>query len=218
MQQTAAALFSRLVQEQAGCLSQVNFELSDFLTYSPYESRGGNLLSQLNKHWPRILILSVGAHVLGDAERQYENKTQESFMNYFFPKLREDIEFIRQHPYKPEKIVYKTQNPAHLACWEHTAPVEDVAKLQREHQPGEYRYPWYRGSFVDERMIDTLNNSLKDEPGFQIINMSPLDGRPDAHAFQGAPSPDKDCLHYCLPGALDVFGEILLHKLLMGEI
>ena len=214
MQQTAVALFSRLVEEQAVCLSQVDFELSDNLVYSPFESRGANLIAQLSKHWSRILIFSVGPHVLEYAEKQYENRTQDSFMHCFYPKLKFDMEFIRQHLWKPDKIVYKTQNPGHFGCEAHNAPVDDVAKLQQEHQPSEYEYPWYLGSLVDERMIETL----KDEPGFQVINMSPLDGRPDAHAFQGAPSDSKDCLHYCIPGALDLFAEILLHKMFIQEI
>ena len=44
-----------------------------------------------------------------------------------------------------------------------------------------------------------------------VIDMSPLYQRPDAHALD-------DCLHFCTPGPLDLFGELLMAALSNGEL
>lgn len=47
--------------------------------------------------------------------------------------------------------------------------------------------------------------------------MSMLRLRPDAHkgnSVEGKP----DCLHWCIPGPLEIFPTILYNKLIVGEI
>ena len=60
-------------------------------------------------------------------------------------------------------------------------------------------------------------NSLRYD--FKILDMAPLYMRGDAHvgfakAFRG----DPDCLHYCIPGPVDLFPVLLQQMLYMGEI
>ena len=50
-----------------------------------------------------------------------------------------------------------------------------------------------------------------------VMDMSPLYGRPDAHPAD-IDKHARDCLHYCLPGPVDVDGNILMQMLFNNEI
>ena len=55
-----------------------------------------------------------------------------------------------------------------------------------------------------------------------VLDMAPLYLRPDAHPSMNKvlmhKLTDYDCLHYCLPGPLDIFAQILLTMLLNQEV
>lgn len=106
-------------------------------------------------------------------------------------------------------IIWKTQNPAHVRCdeatepfpWGHTYEEADVEKMKK--------FDWHL-----HRQFDSLARHLLSPIGVRVVDMSPLYLRPDAHIF-GA---KHDCLHYCQPGPLNLFSQLLLQLLYNHEI
>ena len=60
--------------------------------------------------------------------------------------------------------------------------------------------------------FDELSRNVSLEYGFEVLDMSPLYLRPDSHPG------GTDCLHFCIPGPLNLFSILLLQMLYNKEI
>jgi len=76
-------------------------------------------------------------------------------------------------------------------------------------QPGVSRYNW--DYFPDYDKFSLAYSEILD---IAFIDMSPLYFRPDSHP----PKHIDDCLHYCIPGPLDIFPQLLLNMLYNKEL
>lgn len=99
-------------------------------------------------------------------------------------------------------FIWKSINPGHVDCVK-DGGISDFTKVRSEWSPSD-KYYWFQ--FV---RYDTFAKEWAHRIGIDFIDMSPLQYRQDAHA---------DCLHFCTPGPLDIFSEIMLTKLYTGEI
>jgi len=116
-----------------------------------------------------------------------------------FPPMRANV---LQNGHKNVSMVWKTQNPGHVTCDSFKEPQTHYTLAKPEMD----NYCWNLHPTFDElsRNYSTIMN-------YEVIDMSPLYFRADAH-------PGFDCLHYCVPGPLDLFSILFLNKLLYGEI
>lgn len=142
---------------------------------------------------PDIIVFAAGAHYheLSDYRELMKNFTAE-------------IKLFRSK-YRNNKVtlLFKTQNPGHIDCGSYTAPLTV------------FRHNTTLDKF-SHRMHPVFDSIAKDTMlalGIPVLDVSPLYLRPDAHA-----NPPGDCLHYALPGALDLIPQLLLNMLLSGEI
>ena len=104
-------------------------------------------------------------------------------------------------------FVWKTQNPAHFQCDSYNAPT--VGSTGYPIPPNLDKYHWNALPDYDNYI---RSNSSEARYGFKILDMSPLYYRADAHAGNG------DCLHFCMPGPVDLFSILLLQMLYNGEL
>jgi hypothetical protein len=74
------------------------------------------------------------------------------------------------------------------------------------------RYLYNHGLFqeFDSLASRTFTNQLQ-QP---VLHLEPLYYRADAHPGFGS----NDCLHYCIPGPLDLAAALLHHMLVTGEL
>lgn len=101
---------------------------------------------------------------------------------------------------KVMEVIWKTTNMPHFSCQEHTIPTSQPPT------PTPLQVDTYRWKLLPG--MDAFSTKLFHEHGFAVMNMSMLSLRPDAHP--GA----MDCLHYCMPGPLNIAANMLMHFLL----
>lgn len=180
---------------------------------------------------PDILILTAGAHY-HSLEEMHSVWHRE-----LIPQLRR---VMRRYP--AMKLVWKTQNPGHVSCSNFTQPfipcsVDDATASSEDNIAGntttegktgaaaciadkhqvsnmfaaDDRYEWRFHSKFDE-----INRQYATFFNMSIIDMTPLYYRPDAHPGSGTKI--WDCLHYCQPGPVNFFAEILHHLLVTKQL
>lgn len=149
---------------------------------------------------PDIVIVGAGAHMhsLDEMKEVYRGITSS------MPRYRKD--------YPTTTFVWKTVNAGHAHCTRYKAPV-DKWVIKKDPYPFFRLYPTY----------DRLAKEFAAQNGWKVLDMSLLHTRPDAHQEILAQSHKNhqkmtDCLHYSLPGPLDVIGSLLLGMLVNKEI
>ena len=191
MVQTAGALPSRITTDlprNTGCAHHIAVGTIDL--FASHSSM--NYVYVVN---PDVLVFNTGAHCM--TMKCFRTEIEQ------FDILHREIVSHYAKQNKSVTMLWKTMNPGHVNCskesggpltdsWNHDYSTEDL-------------YNWRifpeQDNFARHHMVDHL--------GMKIIDMSPLYYRQDAHS---------DCLHYCLPGPVDLFGVLLLNMLHTGEI
>jgi hypothetical protein len=179
-----------------GCDSQVRFHSADTLILEPMGAlnRGAYWTDWLRQKRPDIVVASAGSHIITDA-----NFTR------MFDKAMADIEEIKKE--QPNmQIVWKTQNPAGghptrgaYANARQTGHPIEVARRLTSNKLWNHQLFWNR----DNTIIPQLQ-----QRGIPFLDMRMLYNRIDAHPWQHG-----DCLHFCMPGPLDIF-PLLLQRLM----
>jgi hypothetical protein len=232
MAQTHGTLFSMIyqssltAQESAQCMNHIRFQYSAFLAYQALESEGQNLMAATRGggFGYDLTIMGTGAHYDLLTSRQNYTIDDEGFGNYFFPKLLDDLEYIRRLRKNNLKLpkttfVWKTENPGHPHCSHYSEPLK-VLKSEEEmllHS----KFHWENTFHLDKKV-----QSIAKEHDIKIFDMHPLFLRPDAHPKSAATSSpvnsaggkEDDCFHYCAPGPLNYFGRVFLQALLNEEL
>ena len=134
--------------------------------------------------WADVIVLNRGAHFTPDGG--------------FRAGVRAAVRYIRN--LEPDKlIIVRSTPPGHVYCSNYSEPIiapQDPASL-----------PHHWGEFARQNKI------LKEEAeavGAVYMDVDPMTVlRPDGHL-----GPPIDCLHYCIPGPLDVWAQLLLNLIL----
>lgn len=151
---------------------------------------------------PDIAVLTAGAHQadLGD-------------MMSIWQGINEDFRTFRENFFWHNfTFIWKTQNPGHISCNNFFEPeTNDIYPLG---PTTEDKYHYYL--FKD---FDAYSRNESHKNNIRLMDMAPLYLRPDSHlASAGRPSEKHDCLHYCIPGALNLFSILFQNMLMNGEI
>ena len=209
MGQTSSTLMNMIKSHHGLCNTQIRFGRTDYLISS--DNHGWGALEFVDEFKPNIAIFNYGAH--GSTIQDIEN-----LWLHFIPQIRK-----MYHLYPNMTLIWKTQNPGHVNCSLHSHihgddgdinkhPINYYDPYHSSHK-GDY-YKWYNFPLFDDisknniiYLYEKFNITMK------VIDMSPLNFRPDAHA-----RPAQDCLHYCLPGPINLFSILLLQMLQNYEI
>ena len=104
--------------------------------------------------------------------------------------------------------MWRTFHPGHVNCFGSRTPSNHTIESFPQYSNRSIdKYNWSGFNRWDN---ESMNNARM--IGMKIVDMTMLYSRPDAHPTNG------DCLHYCLPGPLDIFSVILLQMLFNKDI
>jgi GDSL/SGNH-like Acyl-Esterase family found in Pmr5 and Cas1p len=192
MQQTASTLMSMIVAGNGTCGPRVIFARSDHVIFG-FKGHH-NYPGIVDTVDPNITIVTAGAHIddTGDIDTIL-NGIQKH--NHFRATKNKTV----------PSVIWKTQNPGHQNCHAYTEPIKEF-KINNSILD---KYRWN-----DMRHFDQYTDKKCPSMGFRVLHVSPLWLRPDAHV-RGA---KDDCLHYCMPGPLNLFSNILLQMLFNKEV
>lgn len=195
MQQAASTLINALAPGL--CQTQVAFGISYNLMGGGIDlgsgfTTGVNWLDLVGYVKPDIVVMTVGAHVLG--EKKYE-----LLINATIAQIKGLQEWIPNPPI----IVWKTQAPA--GCSRDRDPDTTLHPLDIGRTTKHDSYNWGHFFHRDQWTIRQLQHH-----GIPFLDMRMLYARTEAHPFY---FPGWDCLHFCAPGPLDVV-PLLFQRLL----
>lgn len=189
------------------CQSQITFALSDTLVGRSYGNmnRGKVWKDAVEDLNPDIVIVTVGAHILSDDATHVEVVDQ----------VLNEMQAMRQE--KPNiKFAWKTQSPGGCTK-EIVSPMNATMAANKmnftDNSYGKDHYNWYQFYNRDLMLLSRLQKI-----GMPYLDMRMLYSRSDAHISSQSGRHIMrgviDCLHICLPGPLDVVGQ-LFHQLLL---
>jgi len=201
MQQTFATLVSMIMHSGGGCAEQIIMGRSDHVAFT-LKSRL-SALAYVMKYQPDICIIAFGSH-----------QSDEGDILDIWGKISLQLESFRTASHKNITLVFKSQNPGHVNCTSAKEPIPTRQVIIPHEENDLFNY-------YNQRIFDNMSKNISTTLGFKLIDMEPLHYRPDAHPYKKL-LPHKraahDCLHYCMPGPLDVFSHILLNMLHTGEL
>ncbi|KAI7853727.1 PC-esterase [Circinella umbellata] len=180
--------------------------LGDFKVLDPHDDQGTLLSKGSNYPWRHLIpyfdyiVMNTGPHwrsnfKFGPARSQEELlKAYTAAMNSVFEALKEDVE--------PHQRVWLRTTPfGHTECSQYSVPQDIVVKPSKE------PFEWNIFEQFNEVYAQLIAKQENDER-FQLLDVSFTDYRGDAHS-----RPDKDCLHFCLPGPVDDWNRLLYHEI-----
>jgi len=223
MQQSFATLTSMVSSEGGKCVSDIYYGHSTHLMTSRFRNNVPDLVQRVQPH---IVVLSAGAHFsdMGDIAAIFGELAK------VMPVLRA-AHAVNATAAPWARFIWKSQSPGHVYCEASPGPLPSDYQAKLSPQEAEKirandHYNWQLFLSLDE----FAERKCSSDPslGFEFLDMSALYLRPDGHvsALEGAratgdavqPKEKIDCLHYCLPGPLNFFSQLLLHRLLDDSI
>ena len=236
MQQTSATIMALLqsAAPRALCSSQIRFIREDFFH--------NNAFLRHMRHKPDIVIINAGAHFTVKEKYEsamlklYQNieswrMSERALHNSIINSINNSSSSSSSssggnsggnsgaggstlpggktgpRPLESTKILWKTNNPGHINCDAYPDAVSSPLTYPIETDT-------YKWGLLSE--FDAYMRELNIKHNIPAIDMFPLYLRPDAHPGKNAVHWVQfggDCLHYCLPGPLDIFATLLLHYL-----
>lgn len=155
------------------------------------------MMEHLHRFSPDFVIIHFGVHF---QNTELFKAAMQTFIN--------DVNQIKANSSKEIVFVWKTTNTPHVACERYDRPTVSFPPSPKDVSD---RYLWHLLPG-----FDAYARTFFTQHGFRLMDMSMLDLRPDAHPGQNAwewKSFGGDCLHFCLPGPLNIAGNMLMHLL-----
>ena len=163
-------------------------------------NRGPHWYRSVDSYKPDIVVFGLGAHIFGEKRwKDAFNEVIQGMDDYRTKLLNKTSQQIR--------FVYKTIQPG--GCSREISPLspDETARTFSEYS-FQHRYFYGRDMYALAR--------LKQIKWIPFMDMRMLYSRTDSHPSSRSRS-NKDCLHLCTPGPLDVaadvFQDLLAHEL-----
>jgi hypothetical protein len=184
MSQSATTLMNAAFP--AGCQTQMVYTMSDTLIQENFGAfnRGEYWTNQIARYSPDIVIFSTGPHIYGDSNL---HRVTNSFLK--------DIEILRK--ISNITFVWKTQQAA--GCTMNMSQSHPF--LAAQELPSKSTLMYNHAEYFQR---DSLMISILQKHEIPFLDLRMLYSRSDAHV-----DANKDCLHFCSPGPLDIFPNLV---------
>lgn len=144
-------------------------------------------LQQLHDTAGLVLIVNRGAHFFPD---RVVTEEFTDFLRFLSADLPQAL------------LIFRSSNMAHPNCQQYSEPVAS-ATFEPVDEPLNPDWHWKDFPSQSQRLIQPLINGWQDpKPVFLDIFHS-IHGRPDQHPSK------EDCLHYCVPGPIDLWVQLV---------
>ncbi|XP_015693953.1 protein ALTERED XYLOGLUCAN 4-like [Oryza brachyantha] len=184
-------------------------------------------------HWfPHGAIYYDDGRIVGVHNRPDMNRTEMSVVDVYRKVMQRTLERVNSMSSGDKLVVVATIPPAHFDSkysWNH----RDACSRQTPYDAGEAKVEdteaALRKVVLDEVAIAAARRRRRRRGlRFEVLDVTRLASmRPDAHpgvyifkhAYAGGPVPEtapNDCLHYCAPGPVDTFNDILMQMIAGG--
>lgn len=189
------------------CQSQLYYGKSFYLFFQTSKSNNG-LDHYVRQFQPDIVIMNAGAHLTTIDELKLET----------IPMTLKMIKEIDQK-YPMTKYFFRTQYAGHPHCLKYSKPLRsyDTRYVPDGNNNSAFNLPynWHFFLTYDSDAIELTNNTR-----LGIINVSPYYLRADGHVGNKVVHGENkiDCLHYAMPGVLDLTARIIYQMLFTGEM
>jgi hypothetical protein len=217
--QSSMTLASMITVGQGGCADRIFANNSIDMTNTYPDWRGSTIVSALDTMQktysilPDIVVIGAGAWI--HSIEVYEKN---------WVSIKEQLQLLHRR-YPKMKFIWKTQNPGHPKCTQFSTPVNKEIRI-----PSNDKYGWSLHREFDRMSIENVKSLISWEnddsnhsrnstghkqqhiPFIQVLDMTPLLLRPDGHRDS------SDCLHYCVPGPLDLFSILMYNLLITNQI
>lgn len=192
MEQSSATLMSMIQSGGGGCAHQITNCRCDFLSFGLHW--GEPTVKEVGFMFHAdILVMSFGPHASDDGDLWSVWGALESMIT--------DIRLT----YPDTTFVWRSQQPGHVNCHTHSSPVAYYDSDEQENS-GMDKDHWHAFPHYDAISRNfTISNNIT------YLDLAPLYLRPDGHN-------PAECLHYCLPGPIDLFSRIFLQMLYNNEL
>ena len=189
LEQSASTLMNLLIAQGGKCLHQIMMGHTNQM-YNEHDFR------DWNQH---ILVQKVDIAMIGFGAHFHDMAS----FNHVWERIATDYKVLQKNHTNNVKLIFKLQNPPHANCEKYTEPILEQPYID----PTGDRFGWHY-----LRAFDELSKYRATKLGMKVLDMYPLYLRPDSHTSR------HDCLHFCLPGPVDIIGPLLLTMLETGEI
>ena len=205
MQQSAHSVMNLVHTNNGGC--------NQFLAFArTHNENFQDLYEKVSEFKPSFVMFNYGAHAHSSEDMNI------IFRNILHTLKSKDYKDLleRFNMTKSIKYLWRTSHPNHGDCTAYNKP----GPYQIFNSTHDYYYP--NGQFMKK---DEMIRSFAESHGHTIVDMTPLYYRPDAHPYYhewsertGRMETLSDCLHYCMPGPMDILANLLYNRLKLKEI
>ncbi|KAI9310133.1 GDSL/SGNH-like acyl-esterase family found in Pmr5 and Cas1p-domain-containing protein [Dichotomocladium elegans] len=178
--------------------------LDDLSVLKPGQDEGYRLSQGQNAPWLHLVphfkyvIINTGPHWRSNAIFGKKENQQEMLKAY--KKAMSNVLDGLKHAVEPwQRVYFRTTPYGHVNCSQYNGPLASVSTPSRE------PYEWNMFVKFDDVYKDIISRA--DDERFVLFDVSFTNFRGDAHSV-----PDRDCLHYCIPGPVDVWNRLLYHE------
>lgn len=189
VQQIAASLMSQVVSDLKGTSHNSCADQLYFGHYNTFEPNVELAKLHINTTQPDIIITNIGAHF-------HRIEAYEADLK-FFQRVKSDVV-----THKNTQWVWLTNSPGHVHCSQTSGGAINNHYIHRP--DGGDKFHWRLFPHMD-----AIGKAEATRLGMKVIDMSPLYYRQDAHS---------DCLHFCMPGPLDLFNVLIMNMLYNKEL
>lgn len=182
------------------CLSLVKYyRHNTVISISEDQDHINNISSVLLKHQPHILVVSAGAHLSSLENFKVVAAEIVSALHSHNRHISSNTNIGPLQSHHPTELIYVTAQPGISNCHKYDAPVDEILPSSTFNYGDIYLMNEYAKLFFASHNIT-------------LLDLRPLSLRPDAKPKFYQPG-HHDCLHFCLPGPLEIFSQILANLL-----
>ncbi|KAI8139655.1 GDSL/SGNH-like acyl-esterase family found in Pmr5 and Cas1p-domain-containing protein [Fennellomyces sp. T-0311] len=179
--------------------------LDDYKVLDPSEEQGALLSKGSNYPWRHLIpyfdyiVMNTGPHWRSDLKFG-PNRSQEELLEGYTKAMNSVFEALKQDVEPHQRVWLRTTPFGHSKCSQYSEPLDQIVK------PSAEPYEWNMFEHFSAIYKDWV--SEQQDERFQLLDVSFTNYRGDAHS-----RPDKDCLHFCLPGPVDDWNRLLYHEI-----
>lgn len=205
MRQAATTLMNSFLHTK--CAAQMTLTLGDTLLKNTKKDRGWRWNEAILALHPKpdIVVIATGPHVHGD----------KTYTDIIETVTQEMLEFTREHP--DIQFLFKTQQPA--GCTNEPWHVDNPTLAAKTYGPNATAWEYHR-SFYDRDLwlIQHIQEQRQQNDlmrkNLHLLDVRPLYSRSDAHMGSHQKRSNRDCVHFCYSGPLDMIGPLFYQHLL----